>query len=226
MGHLFLHETLDPVRAAGAHTRYLDELGEVVRREGNAEGSAGGECIAAWAPVFLTGDWPRIVTFWEMPGGWDGFGRHFDGHNDLFHKPLERWYGERTGGFDRVLEGTDFTPNRAEIAATALRAPVVLQEIVTLRAGSADDYLARLGDAKAAIEQSCPFGVIGGYRTAFRHGTEALLLWRFPDMTTLTRAERRPADFPAYAAFLERVRAQTVTHTGLVLRPTTWSLLR
>jgi NIPSNAP protein len=226
MGQLYLHETLDPVRAPGAHTRYLDQLGEVVRTMGNAPGSAGGECIAAWAPVFLTGDWPRIVTFWEMPGGWDGFGRHFDGHNDLFHQPLERWYGERSGGFDRVLEGTEFTPSREQLAATGRRAPVVLQQIVTLRPGGADNYLAQLGDAKAGIDASCSFSLLGAFKTAFRNGSEIMVLWAFPDMTTLARSEHRAADFPAYAAWIERSRAQEITHTGLVLRPTSWSLLK
>lgn len=226
MGHLYLHETLDPVRAPGAHTRYLDELGAVVDAMGNAEGSAGGECIAAWVPVFLTGDWPRIVTFWEMPGGWDGFGRHFDRNSDLFHQPLERWYGERSGGFDRVLEGTDYTPGRAEMAESGRRAPVVLQQIVTLRAGGASAYLDRLGDAKTAIDTTGIFSLLGGFRTAFRNDTEAVVMWAFPDMATLVRVERRPADVPAYARWIAQSHDHERSHTGLVLRPTDWSLLR
>jgi hypothetical protein len=226
MGELYLHETLDPVRAPGTHTRYLDQLGEVVRTVGNAEGSAGGECIAAWVPVFLTGDWPRIITFWEMPGGWDGFARHFDGNGDLFHQPLERWYGERSGGFDRVLEGTDYTPSRAEIARSVRRAPVVLQQIVTPGAGGASAYLDRLGDAKPAIDNAGAFSVLGGFRTAFRNDTEAVVMWAFPDMAMLVRAERRPADFPAYARWITQSRDRERSHTGLVLRPTSWSLLR
>src|SRR4051812_42674577 len=129
---LFLHETLDPVPEPGAAQRYLDELGEVVRTEGNAKGSAGGRCVAAWAPVFLTGRWPQIVTLWQMPGGWDGFGAHFDRTPDLFHEPLDRWYGERSGGFDRVLAGTDYTPDLDAIAAGRWRAPVAYQETVRL----------------------------------------------------------------------------------------------
>lgn len=142
MGHLHFYEALDPVRAAGAQTRYLDELGELVRTRGNAEGSAGGECIAAWVPVFLTGYWPCIVTFWEMPGGWGGF------------------------------------------------------------------------------------SLLGGFRTAFRNGTEVVLLLAFPNMAPLVRAEERPADFPAYSGWLLQSRKHEPNHTGLVLRPTSWPPLK
>ncbi len=112
MGQLYLHETLDPVRAPGAHTRYLDELGNVVRTMGNAEDRPAGNASPPGCRCFSPATGRALSQFWEMPGGWDGFGRHFDGNGDLFHRPLERWYGERSGGFDRVLEGTDYTPSR------------------------------------------------------------------------------------------------------------------
>lgn len=226
MARLYFHETLDPVRAPGAHTRYLDELGEVVRSIGNAEGSAGAECIAAWVPIFLTGEWPRIVTFWEMPGGWDGFANHFDHYQELFHGPLERWYGERSGGFDRVLVGTAFTPGREEMMARKRRAPVVLQQLIGLRTGTADAYLALLAQARTTIDANCDFTLLGAYQTAFRHGTEVMVLWAFPDVRTLAQLEARPDEFPAYSDWLKTSRELEVTHNALVMRPTVWSPLR
>ncbi len=224
--NLYFHETLDPVRQPGAHTRYLDELGKVVRTEGNARGSAGSVCIAAWVPVFLTGAWPQIVTLWEMPGGWDGFARHFDTTPALFHEPLERWYGERTGGFDRLLVGTDYTPNRDALIASGRRAPVVLQQIVSLSPGGAPSYLQQLGDMRQAIDSSGPFSLLGAYEVALRNGTEAVVLWAFPDMRTVTQAQSRPDDFPAFAAWVRESRRHETAHTGLVLRPTDWSYVR
>ena len=56
-----------------------------------------------------------------MQGGWEGFGRHFDATPDLFHEPLERFYGERTGGFDRVLVAADYSIDRARLLVVALR---------------------------------------------------------------------------------------------------------
>jgi hypothetical protein len=226
MPGLYFHETLDPVRVPGAHTRYLSELGEIVGTIGNAEGSAGAECIAAWVPIFLNGNWPRIVTFWEMPGGWDGFANHFEERRELFHGPLERWYGERSGGFDRILVGSEATPSRRQLMQSRQRAPVVLQQIVELRSGGADAYLALLAEASEPINASCGFSLLGSYATAFRHGTEVMLLWAFPDIRTLARLERQPEQFPAYASWREMSRSHELSHRGDIMRPTEWSPLR
>ncbi|MBB4918435.1 hypothetical protein [Streptosporangium saharense] len=225
--HLYLHETLDPVRSPGAHTRYLDELGHVVTTEGNARGSAGGRCVAAWVPVFLTGQWPQIIGFWQMPGGWDGFAEHFDTHPELFHEPLERWYGERSGGFDRVLVGTDYTPTLDDIVTGGLRAPVVLHETVRLRPGGTPKYLDRVGALKEELDrQRYGFGVLGAYEVAFRNRSEAIVVWAFPDFATLTRTRSAPGDFPELAAWHDESARMETANTGVVVRPTSWSPLR
>jgi hypothetical protein len=221
---VFLHETLDPLPTPGAAPRYLDELGRVVRTEGNAEGSAGGRCIGAWVPVFLTGRWPQIVTFWEMPGGWTGFGEHFDRTPDLFHQPLERWYGERSGGLDRVLVGADYAPDLDTILAQGRRAPVVLQETVQLEPGGSSEYLERLGVAAATINSGV--SLVGGYEVAFRNGSEVIVLWAFESFAVLTETRAHPERHEALAAWSTEARTLEEAHTGVVLRPTDWSPLR
>lgn len=223
---VFLHETLDPVPRPGAHTRYLDELGRVVESEGNASGSAGGRCIAAWAPVFLTGRWPQIVTFWEMPGGWDGFGDHFDRVDDLFHEPLERWYDERSGGVDQVLVGADWAPDLDRLLAEGWRAPVVLQETVTLAPGAAPDYLARLGAAGGELPDGGGVRLVGGYESAFQRGGRVLVLWAFDSFRALSDAQRDPAAQPRWRAWQREARTLERSVAGVVLRPASWSPLR
>lgn len=225
MPHLFLHETIDPVSSPGAHTRYLDEMGHIVQSEGNAKGSAGGICIANWVPIFLTGRWPQIIGFWQMPGDWDGFGNHFDAHRELFHEPLERWYGERSGAFDRLLVGSDFSPTAAQVVKEGLRARVVLHETITLRPGSATDYLGMLTDLKATLTQE-PFDVFGAYEVAFRNGSEVIVLWAFPDVRTLTDTQARPDEFDQLRRWRTDSARLEVGNTGVVVRPTDWSPLR
>ncbi|WP_406293347.1 hypothetical protein OG948_02205 [Embleya sp. NBC_00888] len=224
--HVYLHETIDPVRAPGAHQRYLDELGRIVRTEGNAEGSAGGRCIANWVPIFLTGQWPQIIGFWQMPGGWDGFAEHFDTHPELFHRPLDRWYGERSGGFDRVLIGTDWTPTLDDIVADGTRAPVVLHETIRVAPGGAPDYLERLGAFREQLGDTHDFRILGGYEVAFRNQSEVIVVWSFPDVRTLTRTQSAPERFPELAHWHARSARLELEHTGVVVRPTDWSPLR
>ena len=223
---IYFHETLDPVPQPGAHTRYLSQLGEIVHRQGNAEGSAGGELIAMWVPIFLTGRWPQMVSLWQAPGSWDGFASHFDNNDELFHRPLERWYGERSGGFDRILVGTDYTPTRQAMLAQQRQAPVVLQQTVRLPAGGATGYLSQLGDASARIGRDHEFGLLGAYEVAFRNGTEAMVLWAFPNVRLLAQAEARPTDFPHWADWVRQSREHEQEHVGVVLRPTSWSFVR
>jgi hypothetical protein len=223
---LYLHEIIDPVRAPGAHTRYLDELGRIVKTAGNADGSAGGRCIANWVPVFLTGQWPQIIGFWQMPDGWDGFARHFDTHPELFHQPLDRWYGERSGGSDRVLTGADYTPTLDEITEQGHTAPVVLHQTVKLRAGGARGYLADVGELRETLGRRYGFYLFGGYEVALRNGTEAIVLWSFPDVRTFARTQADPEAFPELVKWHERAGAQEQAHTGVLVRPTEWSALR
>ncbi|WP_433241749.1 hypothetical protein ACQPYK_36785 [Streptosporangium sp. CA-135522] len=224
--HIYLHETIDPVRSPGAHNRYLDEIGHVVATEGNAKGSAGGRCIANWVPVFLTGQWPQIIGFWQMPGGWDGFADHFDTHPELFHEPLERWYGERSGGFDRVLIGTDYTPTLDEIVESGTRAPVVLHETIRVRPGDTPEYLDCVGALKEALGSMYGFGVLGAYEVAFRNQSEAIVIWSFPDFKTLVRTQSAPEEFPELQAWREKSTQLETANTGVVVRPTSWSPLR
>jgi len=227
MKRIYFHETLDLVRQPGTHTRYLDKLGQAIRTEGgNAKGSVSNGCIAAWAPVFLTGRWPELVTFWEMQQGWEGFGRHFDVHPDLFHEPLDRFYGERSGGFDRVLVAADYALDRAQVLAGKVRAAAVLQQIVTLQAGGAADYLARLGDAAAAISGRGAPRLFGAYETAFRNGTEAIVLWAFEDFASLAALQASPASIEGWSAWINTSRRFERGHTGSILRPASWSPLR
>jgi len=226
MTHLYFHEVLDPVRQPGAHTRYLDMLGRIVQTEGNARGSASNGCVAAWVPVFLTGHWPQIVTFWEMQGGWEGFGAHFDATPDLFHEPLERFYGERSGGFDRVLVAADYAVNRAQLLAEGFRAPVVLQQTVGLPVGGAAEYLGRLGEAAPRIGGPGAPRLFGAYETAWRHGGEAIVLWAFDDFRALAALQANPQSVEGWAAWQAAAAALERSHTGLVLRPADWSPLR
>ncbi|MFC7582618.1 hypothetical protein ACFQYP_01500 [Nonomuraea antimicrobica] len=79
---------------------------------------------------------------------------------------------------------------------------------------------------KQALDDRYGFGVLGGYEVAFRNGGEAIVLWSFPDVRTLTRTQSAPGDFPELAAWRERSAEIELAHTGVVLRPTSWSPLR
>jgi hypothetical protein len=53
-----------------------------------------------------------------------------------------------------------------------------------------------------------------------------MVLWAFPDVTTLSRAQAEPTRFPRYQAWMRTAQKLERSHAGLVLRPTWWSYVK
>jgi hypothetical protein len=100
--------------------------------------------------AFGGGRWPQVINIWEVgTDGWKGWAKNVDRLN---LKRRRAFYGEwwdqayqwRTGGFDRICGGVPGSPNTAELRASGVKGTLFVNEILTVRAGSAIEFLAEV----------------------------------------------------------------------------------
>src|SRR5262249_17874142 len=145
--------------------------------------------MGCWKVIGSTNRWPRVVNLWEMDG-WDNWAgtleRQFlpekkDAQLAPWWSAATKW---RSGGFDRILEPTTFSPTRAALAARKLRAWVCVHSIVHLHPGKRDAYLVAVGEQLRPLLEARGLTLMGTYSVPMR-SDEALVLWAAPDFRAL-----------------------------------------
>jgi hypothetical protein len=218
---LYLHEVIDIVGTGSepykAHTGGL----------GTGRTDGGAPLVGTWQQSGSTGAWPKVVTLWEMRG-WDHWAeilaRQYPRASGQQQK-LSRWWTEatnyRSGGLDRILEPAPFSPTRAELVARGVRGMACLQEIATVKPGTADRYLDALASRWVDVAAGRGLTLLGAWRTSMRD-TEAVVLWCLPSFADLTRhlgtlgADRTTRDW------LERAREWRLDYRETLLVPSVW----
>ena len=203
---------------------YLDKVGRAVTERTNVPGSQMRN-LGKWVVNWTTGRWIQVVGQWEMTS-WDWFIEHFTKTNLMFDHP-EGQEQYRSGGFDRLLKPWEGTPTLDQIVEEGRRAPFVLQETVSVPAGSAPAYLESLQSAAPAIECDRAGNALhGAYEVLLRDESEVLVQWAFADLSSFTGAIGDTRGFPELAAWREQARATERTYIAALLEPTEWSPLR
>jgi len=185
---LYLHELVQSV--PGRTEDYLDAIAEHHGRSSERLGRKDG-VVGLWSALDATGTWPLAVNLWRW-GTWQdaaaNLSRQFDGAAQ--DRELKRWWlanlDLRTGGFDRLVESTTYSPDVAELRARGIRGEIFLHQIVTVEPGSTEEYLHGFGadGVPAATEQGA--ALVGAYRVRMRDD-EALTLLAFPSGSDLAR---------------------------------------
>jgi len=215
-GHLYLHETIHIIGTGSEPYKRHTAAWAARRRHGGA-------LVGIWQQSGSTGDWPRVVNLWEMDG-WDGWAaileRQYAGEGqpaDLraWWTRMARW---RSGGFDRILEPAAFCPTRQELIDGNVRGRACLQEVSTLRAGAADEYLDAVATRWLPVAERRGLRLIGAYRTAMRD-TEAVILWSVPTFEDFTRhlADTRE--------WTDEARKWRTDYRETLLVPSRWSVV-
>src|SRR4029453_2907742 len=215
-GCLYLHEVIDIVgtgsEAYKAHTGAL----------GTGRTDGGAPLVGTWQQSGPTGGGPKGVNLWEMRG-WDHWAeilaRQYTRASGQ-EKKLGRWWKEatkyRSGGFDRILEPAPFSPTRAELIERGVRGIACLQEVATVRPGTAEPYLDALGSRWLPVAAARGFTLMGAWRTAMRD-TEAVVLWCLPSFADLTRHLGPLGADPSTRDWLERAREWRARYPGGLL---------
>lgn len=143
-------------------------------------------CYGVWGVVGSTGQWPQVVNIWEEDG-FAGLARSFRtefGNATLQDPALAKWWAAaaelRSGGFDRLIVPHPDTRTIEELTAQGIRGEAYAHEIVTVRPGTARQFLdAALKDAEKAGNEH-GWQLAGAWHTAMRNDDEAILLWAIP----------------------------------------------
>jgi hypothetical protein len=100
--------------------------------------------------------WPQVINVWDVgPDGWQAWAANVDRLN---LKRRKAFYGDwwdqaaqwRSGGFDRLCGGVPGSPTTPELAQRGVTGTLFVHQLLTVRPGSALDYLA------AVVEQQVP----------------------------------------------------------------------
>jgi hypothetical protein len=127
--------------------------------------------VGTWQQSGSTGDWPRVVNLWEMPG-WDGWADILEYQYAAGRQPgpLRRWWAQaarlRTGGFDRILEPAPWSPTRSDLVERGVRGLACIQEIATVRPGTAAAYLEAVASRWLPTATRRGLTLLGAWRTA------------------------------------------------------------
>jgi hypothetical protein len=221
---IYYHETIDASIVREKALAYLDKVGRAVTERTNVPGSQMRN-LGKWVVNWTTGRWIQVVGQWEMTS-WDWFIEHFTKTNLMFDHP-EGQEQYRSGGFDRLLKPWEGTPTLDQIVQEGRRAPFVLQETISVPAGSAPAYLESLRSAAPAIGGSGRgMQLHGAYEVLLRDESEVLVQWAFADLSSFTGAIGDTRGFSELAAWREQARATERTYVAALLEPTEWSPLR
>lgn len=128
------------------------------------------------------GRWPQVINIWDIGSrGWKGWASNVDRMNLKRRKAFYGdWWDEaakwRSGGFDRLCGGVPGSPTTEEIAAAGIRGTLFVNEILTVRPGSALDFLS------AVNEQRAPFMADYGHRATglyevMANQHEVIMVW-------------------------------------------------
>jgi hypothetical protein len=124
---------------------------------------------------------------WELDG-WEGLAANFahetGGGRDQ-DPTLAAWWATaaslRRGGLDRIVVPTPWTRSIDELVAAGVRGAVYAHELVTVPPGRAGDFLDALEAEGVDAGRAVGAEIVGAYEVALGAGTEALVLWAFPD---------------------------------------------
>jgi hypothetical protein len=192
---VYIHEFIDITRQNRA--RYMHHM--AANWSPVAQEQRHQLCYGVWGVVGSTGRWPVVVNIWEEDG-FAGLARSFRaelGHATLQDPALARWWAAaaelRSGGLDRLIVPHPDTRTIGELTAAGVTGEAYAHEIVTVRPGTAREFLdAALTDARKTSPVH-GWQLAGAWHTAMRGDDEAILLWVIPTWEQWAAVEREAA---------------------------------
>ncbi len=128
------------------------------------------------------GRWPQVINIWDIGSrGWKGWASNVDRMNLKRRKAFySDWWDEaaqwRTGGFDRLCAGVPGSPSTAQIREAGIRGSLFVNEILSVRPGSALEFLAAVTETRKPLLADYSHLATGLYEvTSNQH--EVIMVW-------------------------------------------------
>ena len=128
------------------------------------------------------GRWPQVINIWDIGSrGWKGWASNVDRMNLKRRKAFYgEWWDEaakwRSGGFDRLCGGVPGSPTTEEIASGGVRGTLFVNEILTVRPGSALDFLAAVNEQRVPMMADYGHRPTGLYEV-MSNQHEVIMVW-------------------------------------------------
>ncbi len=189
---VYLHEYIDIILHHRAD--YFEHM-TVGWKEAAAE--RGSRTVGIWGSFGSTGRWPEVVNLWEYDN-WEMVAKifaHESGGKNMQDPTLKEWWAKaqafRSGGWDRLLLPTDYTPGIEEICQKGMiKHRVYCQERINITPGQSETYLDMLGEHFLPIAKELGMDLIGAYNTALRNDSEAFVIWGIKTWEDWARIEQ------------------------------------
>lgn len=174
---LYLHEVVDIV--GQGQYEYMDHVG---REPTNAMP----DMLTLQGTFFVCamggGRWPQVINIWDVgEGGWEAWGANVDRLN---LKRRAAFYGAwwdqaaqwRSGGIDRLCGAAPGSPTTNQIAERGVKGTLFVHQLLTVRPGSALDYLAAVNEQQVPLWQQYGHEPTGIYEV-LGNDHEVVVVW-------------------------------------------------
>ena len=169
-------------------------------------------CFGVFAVLGSTGPLPQVVNLWEEDG-FAGLAASFEGEAvgaGAQDPALAKWWAKaaefRRGGFDRILRPAPWTRTIDELTADGVSGACYAHELISLRAGTAGDFLDLVRDQAVDLHQPLGLELVGAWRTAMVDDDEAVLLWACPTWAHWAGLEVAHEEHPGLRDWVARTR--------------------
>ena len=184
-----------------------------------------------WGVNGSTHRWPQALVLWELDGI-GGYVKLLSGEYAYLKDPdapvqdhYTLYYGQApegvtdTGGLDRLLAPTAYTPSIATIMENGVKGIGYLHETFTGPPGSMNDFLARLGTDWRPVAERLGLNLVGAYRTMLLNDSEGVAIWAIPQWDDWANYELALHSDPEAVAWRAAAARAGIDWDGRLLNP-------
>jgi len=217
--HIYMHEFIDVIGQNRA--KYMEHMADFVTQ---ARVNKNMRCVGLWGTIGSTDRWPEAVNLWEMDG-WHGVAASLDHETadpTLQDPDVAAWWAKaaplRSGGFDRMLVPSDFTPSLAECIERGIKGHVYYHTQISCSPGRAPAVIDLLG-RKLGVASDNGMTLVGAYRTALCNDSEVVAIYAFPTWYAWADFENGWAADGELGKWRRELAATAIDWKAKILRP-------